>query len=186
MRPSIEEMEAAVVTLLRGVGEDVNRDGLRDTLKRVVRAICEMTTGLATDPDSCLDVQFETSANGLVVLRGIRFTSLCEHHLLPFQGTASVGYIPSQNRVVCLSKLARLVLGYAKRPQLQERITEQVANAIVARVPVLGVGVRLVATHSCMGCRGVQQQDAEMVTQVLRGVLQDDPAARAEFMSMLG
>lgn len=178
-------MAEAVRTLLVGIGEDPDRDGLLKTPERVARALLEMTEGSRLDPARHLKTLFDCDGDSMVVVRGIRFTSLCEHHLLPFQGRAAVGYIPAEGKVVGLSKLARVVIEFARRPQLQERIGLQVADAIEKSIPTHGVGVQLIATHSCMGCRGVHQQDAEMVTTVVRGVFKDKPDARAEFMASI-
>jgi GTP cyclohydrolase I len=173
----------AVRQLLIELGENPDREGLIETPQRVVRAFREMTSGKDDDPSEHLKKLFACKSDSMVIVRGIRFTSLCEHHLLPFQGTAAVGYIPSAGKVVGLSKLARVVVGYARRLQLQEQLAHQIADAMESRIPNLGVAVYLVATHSCMGCRGVHQQDAEMVTTVLRGIIKEKADARAEFMS---
>jgi len=173
----------AVRCLLHTIGEDIDREGLLDTPKRVVKALTEMTVGYDMDPAEALSTTFDVDHDSLVVLRGIRFASMCEHHMLPFTGTATVGYIPS-GRVVGLSKLARVVDVFAKRLQVQERLTEQVANAVMEHVDAAGCGVVIRAHHGCMGCRGVKQPDAEMITSCMLGVLRDDPAARAELMSV--
>ena len=147
----------------------------------------EMTAGYLMDPQKILARVF-TEAEGydpMVMLRDIEFTSLCEHHLLPFSGTATVAYIPSK-AVVGLSNLARVVECFAKRLQLQERMTQEIANAIETNLVPLGVGVLVQAHHHCMGCRGVKQPRARMVTSALRGVLLTEPSARSEFLSLSG
>lgn len=170
--------------LLDAIGEDRNREGLVDTPARVLKALLEMTSGYTDKPEEILATTFEADGyDEMVVLRGIRFTSLCEHHMLPFSGVAHVGYLP-KSRVVGLSKLARLVECYAKRLQLQERMTRQIAEALLGHLEPLGAGVVVSAHHSCMGCRGVRQPDAAMVTSAMLGVLRDEPAARAEFMML--
>lgn len=170
--------------LIETTGEDADRDGLKDTPGRVTRAFAEMTSGYGQAPAAILSCVFEAEHDELVVLNGIRFTSLCEHHLLPFSGVASVGYLPN-GKVVGISKLARLVECYAKRLQIQERLTSQVAEAIMTHVNARGAGVVVSAHHACMGCRGVRQPDAVMVTSSMFGVLRENAAARAEFMSLL-
>lgn len=176
--------EDGVVRLLQAIGEDPTREGLRDTPSRVVRALTEMTAGRYEDPAAILATTFDgENYDSMVVLRNIEFTSLCEHHLLPFTGTADVGYIADGN-VVGLSKLARLVECFARRPQLQERMTQQIANALNEHLTPKGVGVVVRAHHSCMGCRGVRKPGAEMVTSTLLGYMRVSPEARAEFMRL--
>lgn len=177
------EAEQAVRTLLHYVGEDPERDGLTDTPSRVVRAWAEMTGGYDEDPGTILATTFDDTCDQMVLVRGVEFTSLCEHHIIPFVGTAAVGYIPD-GHVVGLSKLARLVECFARRLQIQERMTEQIADAIDKHVAPLGVGVVLRARHLCMGCRGIRKPGAEMVTSAIRGNLRELPAARSEFMQL--
>lgn len=176
----------AVRELLLACGRDLSHDSLADTPDRVARMFSELLTGYGQD-DSCLDRVFDTDTEdtGLVLLRGIEFHSMCEHHLLPFSGTAHVGYIPSAGKVVGLSKLARIVEVYARRLQLQERLARQVADALQRKLSPVGVAVVMEAQHGCMECRGVKQSDATMITSVLRGAFHTDPAARAELFSML-
>lgn len=173
----------AVRYLLQCVGEDPDREGLVDTPKRVVRALAEMTRGYREEPETVLGTVFEEDCDQMVVVRGIRFASLCEHHLLPFTGTAAVGYIP-QGKVVGLSKIPRLVEAYARRLQMQERLTAQVASGIDSVLRPLGVGVVMRAHHACMGCRGVRQPDAEMVTSHLIGAARD-ASVKAELLALL-
>lgn len=173
----------AVVRLLSFVGEDPNRDGLLNTPTRVVKALREMTAGYQDDPKQILSTTFEQVFDEMIVLKGIRFHSLCEHHLLPFSGTATVGYLPS-DRVVGISKLARLVECFSKRLQIQERLTDQISGAIMEHLAARGAGVVIRAKHHCMGCRGVKQPDTDMVTSSMLGFFRTDAQARAEFFSL--
>lgn len=175
--------EDAVVRLLEYVGEDPKREGLKETPSRVVRAYWEMTSGYRTDISKLMSKVFTASYDEMVVLENIRFTSLCEHHLLPFSGSATVAYIPS-GKVVGISKLARLVDAFARRLQIQERMTEQIAQAIQEHLQPAGVGVIIRAHHQCMGCRGVKQPSAIMATSCLLGQMKTNPATRAEFMEL--
>lgn len=172
----------AVVRLLEHVGEDPNREGLVDTPGRVLRALEEMCEGYAVDPALLLDTTFDEPYDEMVVVRGVAFTSLCEHHMLPFSGTCTLGYLPT-GRVVGLSKLARLVECYARRLQVQERMTSQIAQALMDHLAPLGVGVVVQAVHSCMACRGVRKRGT-MVTSAMLGALRDVPEARAEFLAL--
>ncbi len=173
----------AVVRLLQWVGQDPNRDGLRDTPRRVVAALREMTSGYPLDPAHILSTTFQMDYGELVILRDLEFTSLCEHHLMPFAGTCSLGYVPD-GRVVGLSKLARLVSCFARRLQIQERMTVEIAQALWEHLQPHGVGVVIAARHCCMSCRGVNQPTSQMVTRTLLGQLRDDPQVRAEFLSL--
>lgn len=173
----------AVVRLLEHIGEDPNRDGLVDTPGRVVKALTEMTVGYHEDPAAILATTFDEKSDEMVIVRGVEFTSMCEHHMLPFTGTVSLGYLPGE-RVVGLSKLARLVECYARRLQVQERMTAEIAEAIQTHLGATGVGVVVTARHSCMGCRGVKKPTAEMVTSAMLGSLRSEPAARAEFLHL--
>ncbi len=173
----------AVVRLLQWLGEDPNRDGLRDTPRRVVAALREMTSGYHRDPAHILSTTFQVDYGELVVLRHLEFTSLCEHHLMPFAGTCSLGYVPD-GRVVGLSKLARLVSCFARRLQIQERMTVEIAQALWEHLQPRGVGIVIAARHCCMSCRGVNQPISQMVTRTLLGQLRDDPQVRAEFLSL--
>ncbi len=172
----------AVATLLRFIGEDPSRDGLVDTPDRVVRAWREMTAGYAEDPGEILSRTFEETSDELVILGGISFYSTCEHHMLPFYGTASVGYLPG--KVVGISKLARLVLCFARRLQIQERMTKQIAEAIATHLQARGVGVVIKAHHLCMGCRGARQPGTRMVTSSMLGTLRRDAVSRSEFLRL--
>ncbi len=174
----------AVRTLLEFVGEDPDREGLMKTPDRVAKALLEMNVGYAQRPELILATQFSERSDEFVILKGIQFQSLCEHHMLPFVGTATVGYLPSE-KVVGLSKLARLVHCFAKRLQVQERLTTQIANAVLDHCGARGVGVVITAHHACMSCRGVGETDAEMVTSSMLGMLREDARARAEFLSLI-
>jgi GTP cyclohydrolase IA len=183
--PGRAKAEEAVRTLLQWMGQDPARPGLLDTPRRVVDAFTEMTIGYAQDPTKILATTFEEQYDELILLRGIRFTSLCEHHILPFTGTADVGYIPSNTgKVIGLSKLARLVECYARRLQVQERMTVEIAEALMIHLKPQGVAVVVKARHSCMGCRGVKKPEAIMVTSSMTGVFRDSPEARAEFLAL--
>jgi GTP cyclohydrolase I len=177
--------EDAVVRLLEFIGEDPGRPGLTDTPGRVIRSFAEMTAGYGVDVAELLSRTFDDRCDEMVLVRDIDFTSLCEHHLLPFTGVASVGYVPGE-RVVGLSKIARLVDVYARRLQVQERMTVEIAAALDLHLSPRGVGVVVRARHSCMGCRGVRKPSAEMVTSALLGVFRDKPEARSEFLALAG
>jgi GTP cyclohydrolase I len=185
--PSREEAEAAVRTLLRWAGDDPAREGLRGTPGRVVRAFEEFFSGYGTDPAGLLERTFEEveGYDEMVVLRDIRFESHCEHHLAPIIGKAHVAYLPD-GRVVGISKLARLVDAYAKRLQIQERMTAQVAKAIEKALRPRGVAVAIEATHQCMTTRGVHKPGVTMVTSCLLGAFRDDPSTRREFLALVG
>lgn len=183
--PGTHAAEQAVETLLRHLGENPDRPGLADTPRRVISALMEMTAGYLMTPADVLSVTFPDDYDEMVVVRNVRFHSLCEHHLLGFDGFATVGYVPTPGRgVVGLSKLARLVDLFARRLQVQERLTMSIAEAIQDHLQPQGVGVVITARHSCMGCRGIQKPEAEMVTSSLRGVMRTIPEARAEFLAL--
>jgi GTP cyclohydrolase I len=177
-------VERAIRDLLIAVGEDPDREGLRDTPARLGRSWRELLAGMEEDPRKHLRTLFTTGTDELVLVRDIEFSSVCEHHLLPFRGRAHVGYIPADGRVTGLSKLARVVEGYARRPQLQERLTSQIADAIDGELHPQGVIVVLEAEHMCMSMRGVRKPEASTVTSALRGILRS-PATRAETMSLI-
>ena len=177
--------EAAVRELLIAVGEDPDREGLLDTPGRVARAYAETFAGLRMDPADVLSVTFDVAHDELIIVRDIEVYSTCEHHLVPFHGVAHVGYIPAKDgRVTGLSKIARLVEVYARRPQVQERLTTQVADALVKHLQVQGVIVVVEAEHLCMSMRGVRKPGSRTITSAVRGQLRD-PATRAEAMSLL-
>ncbi len=180
----VARAEAAVRELLLAVGEDPERDGLQDTPARVARAYREIFAGLRQDPADVLSTTFDIGHEEMVLVRDIEVYSTCEHHLVPFHGVAHVGYIPRDGRVTGLSKLARLVDVYAKRPQVQERLTSQVADALVKHLDPLGVVVAVECEHLCMSMRGVRKPGARTVTSAVRGQMRD-PATRAEAMSLI-
>jgi GTP cyclohydrolase IA len=177
--------EDNVVRLLTWLGEDPTRDGLRETPDRVLRALKELTRGYVEDPGTILARDFAVAYDELVVVRAVPFWSLCEHHLLPFSGVAAVGYLPA-DRIVGLSKLVRLVECYARRLQVQERLTVQVADALMVHLQARGAGVILRARHTCMEVRGVRAAPTETVTSAMLGCFRDDPTARAELLTLLG
>lgn len=182
---SADEAREAVRTLLRYMGEEPEREGLMETPDRVCRAWVEMTEGYRLNPEKVLSTTFEGSSDEMVVLKDIEFTSCCEHHLLTFSGKAHVAYLPSNGRIVGLSKLARIVDVFAKRLQVQERMTQQIADAIKTHLQPHGVAVVIEGQHSCMCVRGVRKQGASMVTSSLQGVFRDNASTRAEFMSLI-
>ncbi len=185
--PTRSEAEAAVRTLLRWAGDDPDREGLLGTPERVARAFEEFFSGYRVDPAAILRRTFsETDGyDEMVVLRDIAFESHCEHHLAAIIGKAHVGYLPNR-RVVGISKLARVVEAYAKRLQIQERLTAQIANVIDAELQPLGVAVVVEATHQCMSTRGVHKHGVSMVTSRMLGAFRDDPMTRREFLAMIG
>lgn len=177
--------EAAIRELLFAVGEDPDREGLRDTPKRVAKSYEELLAGLDQDPDDVLTAVFEVGHDELVLVKDIEMWSMCEHHLVPFFGVAHVGYIPAEvGHVTGLSKLARLVDVFARRPQVQERLTTQIAEALVNVLQPRGVIVVIEAEHLCMAMRGVRKGGAKTVTSAVRGQLRD-PATRAEAMGLI-
>jgi len=185
-RPSRAEAEQAVRTLIRWAGDEPDREGLIETPARVARAYEQWFAGYGEEPEDLLQRTFEEVAgyDEMVLLRGIRFESHCEHHMAPIAGRAHIGYIP-HNRVVGISKLARLVEVYAKRLQIQERLTAEIANTLEQVLQPLGVAVIIEGTHGCMTSRGVSQRDATMVTSRMLGVLRDRPETRHEFLSAI-
>lgn len=181
----LPRIEAAVREILAAVGEDPDREGLLDTPARVARAYAETFAGLRQAPADVLDKTFDVEHEELILVRDIEVYSTCEHHLVPFHGVAHVGYIPSPSgRVTGLSKLARLVDVYAKRPQVQERLTTQIADALVEHLDAQGVIVVIEAEHLCMSMRGIRKPGARTITSAVRGQLRNT-ATRAEAMSLL-
>ena len=177
---------AAVRELLIAIGEDPDRDGLQATPGRVARMFAEVIAGTGEDPSRHLTTTFEADHDEIVLVRDIPFSSMCEHHLLPFIGRAHVGYIPGPDgRITGLSKLARLVDGFARRLQVQERLTSQIANAVQQVLDPAGVIVVLEAEHLCMSIRGVAKPGATTVTSAIRGHFRDDPRGRAEALSLI-
>ena len=178
--------EAAIRELLFAIGEDPERDGLRDTPARVARAYREMFSGLYTDPDSVLNTMFDEEHDELVIVKEIPMYSTCEHHLVSFHGVAHVGYIPGKSgRVTGLSKIARMVDLYAKRPQVQERLTSQIADALVRQLDPSGVIVVVEAEHLCMAMRGVRKPGAVTTTSAVRGQFKTSAASRAEALDLI-
>ena len=185
VRPSQDEAEAAVRTLIRWAGDDPAREGLLDTPARVARSYRELFAGYDECPRKYLERTFEEVAgyDELVVLNDIRFVSFCEHHMLPVVGKAHVGYLPT-HRVVGISKLARVVRGFGRRLQIQEKMTAEIAEAINDILQPKGVGVVIEAEHSCMTLRGVNTPGASLTTSTLLGLIRDDPRTRQEFLQL--
>lgn len=185
--PSRAEAEAAVRTLLRWAGDDPDREGLLDTPSRVVKSYEEFFAGYRQDPKTLLQRTFEETDgyDELIVLRDIRFESHCEHHMVPIIGVAHIGYLP-QNRVIGISKLARVIEAFAKRLQIQEKLTAQIANIIDEVLKPRGVAVIVEARHQCMTTRGVHKPDATLVTSRMLGELRENASTRREFMAILG
>jgi len=186
-RPAFDavRVERAVREILEAIGEDADREGLRETPARVARALREMLSGLHEDAGRHLERSFEHAGEGVVALRDVEFSSVCEHHLLPFSGRAHLAYLPGAGRVIGLSKLARTVEAFARRPQLQERLGEQIAEALVARGGARGATVMLEAEHLCLRLRGARSPNASMRTVAHRGVFADDAVRRREAMELL-
>jgi GTP cyclohydrolase I len=186
-RPERAEVEAAVRTIIRWTGDDPERAGLLDTPARVARAFEEFFSGYAQDPVEILQRTFEEieGYDEMIVLRGVRFESHCEHHMAPIIGQAWVGYVPD-GRVVGISKLARVVDIYAKRLQIQEKLTAQIANTINDVLKPQGVAVVIKATHNCMTTRGIHKPGADLVTSRMLGCFRDNPLTRQEFLSITG
>jgi GTP cyclohydrolase I len=181
-----DRVEAAIRELLIAVGEDPDRDGLKATPRRVARSYAEMFAGLFVDPDEVLQTTFDEHHDELVLVKDIPLYSTCEHHLVPWHGTAAVGYIPGEDgRITGLSKLARVVDLYARRPQVQERLTSQVADAVMRRLEPQGVIVVIEAEHLCMAMRGVRKPGSRTMTSAVRGIFKDDQRTRAEALSLI-
>ncbi len=184
--PTRAEAEAAVRTLLRWAGDDPDREGLRDTPSRVADSYAEFFAGYRQDPKALLQRTFEETEgyDELIVLRNIRFESHCEHHMMPIIGLAHVGYLP-ESRVIGISKLARVIDAFARRLQIQEKLTAQIANIIDEVLKPKGVAVVIEATHHCMTTRGVHKPDTTLVTSRMLGELRDNASTRREFLSMI-
>lgn len=180
-----QKIQQAVRMILEAVGEDPDREGLRDTPRRVADFYEEVFGGLFRDPAERLSAIFQEEYDEMVIVRDIPFESMCEHHLLPFFGKAHVVYIPKKGRVVGLSKLARIVEDFSRRPQLQERLTSQVADLLMAKLKPHGVMVVVEAEHMCMTMRGVRKPGATTVTSAVRGILASSAASRAEALSLI-
>jgi GTP cyclohydrolase IA len=182
-RPAIED---AVRTIIRAIGEDPNREGLAGTPRRIAAMYAELFSGLRTNPVDFLTVGFEEDKHKeMVIVKDIPFESVCEHHFMPMHGTAHVGYIPN-GRIVGISKIARVVEALARRPQVQERLTSQVADLLMQGLKARGAAVVIEATHLCMTMRGVRKPGSRVVTSATRGIFRENPSTRAEFMSLIG
>lgn len=180
----IERIKAAVREILIAIGEDPDREGLIDTPKRVAKMYAEVFQGLRQDPRDHLKTLFTQKFDEMVVVKDISFESFCEHHLLPFVGKAHVGYLPN-GKIIGLSKIPRVIEVVAKRPQVQERLTEEVADLLMEHLNAKGVGVVIEATHSCMTIRGVHKPGSLCSTSSMRGLFRVNPATRAEFFSLI-
>ena len=181
-----KRIQNAVREILFAIGEDPDRDGLADTPKRVAKLYEEICVGLREDPAEHLEKKFEVDHDEIIIVRDIPMYSICEHHLIPFFGKAHVGYLPKPGgKITGLSKLARLVDGYARRPQVQERLTKQIADAIDEKLDPLGAVVVIEAEHLCMSMRGVKKPGANTVTSSVRGIFRENAASRAEVMAQI-
>jgi GTP cyclohydrolase IA len=180
----LSRIERAVREILIAIGEDPQREGLLKTPARVARSYAELMAGLFQDPRQHLHTVFHERYDEIVLLRDIEFNSLCEHHLLPFTGRAHVAYLPD-GKVVGLSKLARLVEGYARRPQVQERLTTQIADALMEELNPIGAACVIEAVHTCMTIRGARKPGSAMVTSALRGIFKENPSSRAEILALI-
>ena len=178
------KIEKAVREILLAVGEDLNRDGLKETPARVARMYGELLAGMHDDPDTHLSKVFNENYDEIVLLRDIPFYSMCEHHLMPFIGSAHVAYLPS-GKILGVSKLARIVDCFARRLQTQERLTYQIADCLMSNLKPMGVAVVLEAAHSCMTIRGIKKPGSVMVTSAVRGLFRKDPRSRNEIMSLI-
>lgn len=180
-----ERIENAVREILIAVGEDPNREGLKETPRRVANMYEEMFAGLSQDPKQHLKLFDEKSNDEMVIVRDIPFSSMCEHHLLPFVGKAHIAYIPSNNKIIGLSKLARIVDNFAKRPQVQERLTHDIADFLDESLSPKGVAVIIEAEHMCMSIRGAKASGSKTQTSALRGIIRSDARTRAEALALL-
>jgi len=183
-RIDVARIERAVRDIILAIGEDPEREGLRGTPRRVADMYAELFAGLHEDPEQYLETMFDEDHHEMVALRDIPFNSMCEHHLMPFEGRAHIAYIPG-GKVLGLSKLARIVDSYSRRPQVQERLTSQIADLLAKKVHVRGCAVVLEAIHTCTTCRGVKKSGSVMVTSALRGLMQTVDKTRAEALALL-
>jgi GTP cyclohydrolase I len=180
------KIETAMLSIIEAIGDDPQREGLQGTPQRIAEMYAELFSGLDMDAKAELTVGFEVGHREMVILRDIPFYSMCEHHLLPFYGVVHVGYVPNhEGRVVGISKLARVVEVFAKRPQLQERMTTQIADAILEALQPDGVAVVIQAEHLCMTMRGIKKPGSNVVTSATRGLFRSRAATRAEFLSLV-
>jgi len=180
----LARIQRAVREIIEAIGEDPEREGLRDTPRRIANMYAEIFSGINCDPASVLQVTFEEDHQEMVILRDIPFYSMCEHHFLPFHGVAHVGYIP-RGRILGISKIARVVELLARRPQLQERLTGQIADALMQSVEPQGVAVVIEAEHLCMTMRGIKKPGSTVVTSANRGIFREKPVTRDEFLSLI-
>lgn len=181
----VEKIKQAVRIMIEGIGEDPDREGLKETPERVARMYQEVFGGLHQDPTTHLEKVFSEEHEEMVLVRDISVYSMCEHHLVPFFGRAHVAYIPRDGNVTGLSKLARVVEGFARRPQLQERLTTQIADSIMQKLNPYGVVVVVEAEHMCMTMRGVKKPGAKTVTSAVRGIFQKNQSSRMEAFSLI-
>ena len=180
------EIMRATTAIIKAIGENPEREGLEDTPRRVAEMYSELFAGMNMDPTEELSVGYQVGHREMVIVKDIPFYSMCEHHLLPFYGVAHVGYVPDETgRVVGISKLARVVEIFARRPQIQERMTSQIADAVVNGISPQGVAVVAQAEHMCMVMRGVKKPGSNIITSAIRGLFRRDPASRAEFFSLI-
>jgi len=185
MGMDLKKIEQAVYMILEAIGEDPDREGLRDTPKRVARMYDEVFYGLHEDPGEHLNVQFSEEHEEMVIVKDIPVYSMCEHHLVPFYGKAHIAYIPRKGKITGLSKFARVIEGFARRPQLQERLTSEVADAIMNKLTPLGVLVVIEAEHMCMTMRGVKKAGSQTLTSAVRGIFKTNPITRSEAFSLI-
>ncbi len=179
-------IKKSVLDIIEAIGENPSREGLRDTPQRVAEMYAELFMGVEKDPKDDLEVGFELGHREMVILKDIPFYSMCEHHLLPFYGVAHVGYIPNdEGRIVGISKLARVVETIARRPQVQERMTTEIADAVAEGIKAVGVAVVVQAEHLCMVMRGIKKPGSNVITSAIRGSFHSNPASRAEFFSLI-
>jgi len=182
----LNKIETAVLSIIEAIGEDPRREGLQGTPRRIAEMYAEIFSGLYMDAEAELTTGFEVGHREMVILRDVPFYSMCEHHLLPFYGVVHIGYIPNkEGRVVGVSKLARVVEIFAKRPQLQERLTSQIADAIIEALQPDGVAVVVQAEHLCMTMRGIKKPGSNVLTSATRGIFRTRAATRAEFLSLV-
>lgn len=180
-----QEIEKAITKIIEAIGEDPKRKGLRDTPRRVAKMYLDIFSGIKEDPEEILGKVFHEQYNELVLLKGIPLYSMCEHHLLPFLGSAHIAYLPDGKRIVGISKLARLVDVYAKRPQVQERLTNQIADTIMKVLQPQGAMVVIEAEHMCMIMRGVKKPGTKIVTSAMRGIFLRDIRTRSEALNLI-
>jgi GTP cyclohydrolase I len=180
-----DKIKQAIRLFLEGIGEDPDRDGLLDTPQRVANMCEEIYSGIGADPSALFTVDFEESYDEIVLVKDIPFYSICEHHLVPFIGRAHVAYLPQGTSITGISKLARVVELHARRPQVQERLTTQIAESLMDALDPRGVMVVIEAEHLCMSMRGVRTPGSTTITSVVRGIFRDNPATRAETMALL-